>query len=808
MSFARWLLVPGLCMMTISGLDAEDLEPWASRGHAEDRLCRHVQEITDGQFVYTVFQGGTMDGINCRPPIGYAAWSQPWESNRAVRMENVGETDVVNPWLFNGRNGFRTLEEILSRAIEPGMTDREKAFALYWQQTQQRFHAYTADDEVNDPVKVYNVYGYTLCGNDATCLAGLWKSAGLNVAPCRPIGHSITQVFYDDAWHVLDGDEHCFFLLRDNYTVASEAQVTRDHDLIKRTHTYGILARDDRNLDEFSASLYITDTAPTGDRDCARGHTMNMTLRPGEAITWRWGHLTPVKFHGYEDIKDWGQNAVDKVCNGLWEYRPDLTGEVWKRGAEAVENLGWVDGALRPTAQGGGSVTWRIRSPYVFVGGRLEAEGDGAQFELSWDGKNWQACEADLDGFFPPASPARYEFLLRCTLPDGAALRSIGIIGDLQMAVLTLPGMVVGDNRFVYTDDTQGPRNVRVTHTWVERSLSSPPPAPPGPVFPEDGATVEGTKIVFRWTPPDAPEGHEIADYEFRLSDRPDMRWALSPNFTKLISNTADRGKAQYSLPREGLISPRRVYYWSVRARNRHNLWGPWSKVWTFRANGPAVPEAVGLQLDEATGVYILKWQAHPEGRTPVRYRVYGSDEKGFSVSDEPYAVNVGNQKEKLPTPFPANFVAETADCHLPVIGDGIDLPNANRAYYRVVAIDEKGNRSWSSDYAEAPRPLIVVEGDLNAKIGETFRCPLRCVRSLGDLRCRMINGNSYNAHYWDQEQPQWELESGPEWLSLSGDEPVLAGVPDRVGTHDVVVKATIDGRGATSRLLRIEVSR
>ena len=40
-----------------------------------------------------------------------------------------------------------------------------------------------------------------------------------------------------------------------------------------------------------------------------------------------------------------------------------------------------------------------------------------------------------------------------------------------------------------------------------------------------------------------------IADYHFELSDRPDMSWPLSTNFSKLISKTADRGQAQYTLP-------------------------------------------------------------------------------------------------------------------------------------------------------------------------------------------------------------------------------------------------------------------
>ena len=33
------------------------------------------------------------------------------------------------------------------------------------------------------------------------------------------------------------------------------------------------------------------------------------------------------------------------------------------------------------------------------------------------------------------------------------------------------------------------------------------------------------------------------------------MSWPLSPNFYKLISKTADRGKSQYTLPHGGLLA-------------------------------------------------------------------------------------------------------------------------------------------------------------------------------------------------------------------------------------------------------------
>ena len=38
-----------------------------------------------------------------------------------------------------------------------------------------------------------------------------------------------------------------------------------------------------------------------------------------------------------------------------------------------------------------------MRSPYVFVGGRLEIEGSGAKFSVSWDGATWHELTDGLD---------------------------------------------------------------------------------------------------------------------------------------------------------------------------------------------------------------------------------------------------------------------------------------------------------------------------------------------------------------------------------------------------------------------------
>lgn len=185
------------------------------------------------------------------------------------------------------------------------------------------------------------------------------------------------------------------------------------------------------------------------------------------------------------------------------------------------------------------------------------------------------------------------------------------------------------------------------------------------------------------------------------------MAWPLSSNFSKLVSNTADRGKPRYRAPSAGLLTPGREYYWRVRARNGKGVWGPWGKTWSFTPGGPAQPVELTLEPAKGTDVkVVLRWKPNAAGRKPVKYRVYGSDEKGFSVSDAPYRRNVGQSKD-LPAEAAANFVAETSDTELTVLGAGVDLPNANRAFYRVVAVDDKGTRSGPSDYAAVARPFI-----------------------------------------------------------------------------------------------------
>jgi hypothetical protein len=736
----------------------------------QDAPKSHAETVSKSGHAYVVVQGGTVDGRSCRSPAGvYEGWTQTFESNRSVRLENVGDTDVVNPWLSNGRNGFRSVHEIIASALKPGMSDREKALALYDQQIRHRWHWHGDNDELGDPVKVFNVYGHNTCGNDSICLAGLWKRAGLKVSAVCAVGHCISQVWFDGRWNLLDGDQQGHYLLRDGRTVASEADVARDHDLVKRAHTLGILHPESRRASESQAALFVLEDGERGTRDSAARHTMDMTLRPGEALVWKWGRRNPLRVHGAPD----GHRAPQTVANGLWEYRPDLSKDLWRKGADRAENVRATPDGLAAEDGKSASVEWTVKAPYVFIGGKLEVEGSGARFEVSTDGSAWKPVETDLDAQFPASGRAFYSAKLRCTLAGAARLKRLGVSIDLQMAPLSLPEMVVGENRFTYTDASPGARSVRLTHEWTERSSTRPPAAPASAVSPPDGGKSAGTQVSFAWSPASDPDGDRIADYHFQLSDRKDFAYTLSSSLNRLMSKVPGGAGPRFALPRPGLLAPGQEYFWRVRAQDDKGVWGPWSGPWRFTADGPGVPVDVRIEAG------VLRWKANPAGTRPAKYRVYGSDEKGFSIGDEPFEVLGGERA-------PANFIAETAKPEFAVLGSG----GSNRAYYRVMAVDAAGQRSADSDFAESPRPFLFAPAPA-AKAGREFKLLVGSIRSLGDARAR--DASKPQTKFWETERPKFALAEAPAWLSIDPATGLLSGTPPAPGRVKAVVAASLE---------------
>ncbi len=766
----------------------------------------HSETITSADHEYTIEMGGTMDGPATREPIGYGYWRQNYEPMRTVRMANVGDTPVVNPWVFtNDRGHWRTCKEMTDWVGAPYEDEVERAVALWWWETRHRFHTYTGDAENTDAVKVWNVYGHTLCGNDAQVMADVWRTAGFEIHYPRIQGHAISEVYAGGRWNLIDGDENILTLLRDNETGANEADIRRDHDLIKRTHCYGILGSDSRRVDEFSASLYVHEDQPKQKQGLRTrlGHEMKFTLRPGEALVWGWENR--LKAHGQDETMREGKKPL---ANGWWEYAPRLTEARIAADAESAEGI--VAGA--DGVRGEGALVYRVRAPYVMVGGSVEVDGEALGLDLSWDGEEWiELAGEDIDEHFPLEGPARYTYLLRVRVAAGGALRSLRIANDLQMAPLCMPYLELGENRVQYTDETEGARQVELTHEWVERSDNQPPSTPPRPIFPANGARLDHTQVRFEWPAATDPDGDAIADYQFQLSRYEDMRWPMSPNFFKLLSRTAEKGTEHFTLPYRGLLNPETTYYWQVRARDAQGLWGAWSEVWSFQPGGPGVPTNLAMRVDEEARTVMISWRDNPVGEKPVAYKVYGSNERGFTVSDVEYEVWMGNQENQVSgwVPTPANLMETTAARSIQVVGAGLDAANANRGYYRVVAVDANGIESGPSDYVEMPRPLICTAAAIEGKVGEPLAASVGTIWSMQDLACRTLDDPQkiYNAAFWEVEHPVYALAGGPDWLTIDAESGALTGTPPDAGEFAATVTASIEGVGEDAMEITVRVA-
>jgi hypothetical protein len=177
---------------------------------------------------------------------------------------------------------------------------------------------------------------------------------------------------------------------------------------------------------------------------------------------------------------------------------------------------------------------------------------------------------------------------------------------------------------------------------------------------------------------------------------------------------------------------------------------------------------------------------------------VYGSDEKGFSISKEPYEVmGLGR--------VPGNYVGTTTNTEMLVVTPEPDLRNMNRCYYRVVAVDAHGTQSGCSDYVEMPHPFIYTRPVAEAKVGEPYEYRPKTIMSLGDLQYRL---ESRDREFRDREEYTFSLVTGSKWLDIDPETGALTGTPSSsdLGTANVRVAVENQFGGSATHAYRLAV--
>src|SRR6266511_2693295 len=355
----------------------------ASAEHVDDRV------VTTPTARYQIVVGGTLDSFNS---ASYETTDNDktmmevprFQPDRFLRLANIGTADVINPWVVvNGRRAWHSADDLLGSIIRPGMTDREKAFALFGFFSRIDVQAHNNNlrvDEVMpdldaapgfntfreraDPIKAVNSYYPSGCILSAANLVIMARHAGLRarLLAAAPLDgpydqHGGAEIEYDGAYHYFDPEARTFFLSRDNETVASYADIHRDPRLVLRTHAHGFAAQECKAA---FILLYREHFPPYEVPVEQWTHRMDLRLRPGEELTYRWQHEGKYRY---------GRNSRNKpgvpyrLASALLTYQPDLTDRRYRDGivhevntamsvgrndvSVRTDNRGPADGGLR-----------------------------------------------------------------------------------------------------------------------------------------------------------------------------------------------------------------------------------------------------------------------------------------------------------------------------------------------------------------------------------------------------------------------------------------------------------------------------
>lgn len=228
---------------------------------------------------------------------------------------------------------FTNAETILASILDAGMTDKEKALAIYEFVKAWRFHWHLEHERerVFDPVKLIGVYGFGHCGETAWAMEQLARRAGLEARVWELYGHIVSELYFDGRWHILDADLELTYDHPDGH-LASVEELAASPSL---DPVYGHLY----------SSTQDNHISPSG---TLSSHSMALRLSPGDSIVFE---EKPVKF----------------LPRSLRKRFDPTT----RHPSELFPSSKWAVGRLVKTLGAGQHV---VEVPYALREGRLKAE--------------------------------------------------------------------------------------------------------------------------------------------------------------------------------------------------------------------------------------------------------------------------------------------------------------------------------------------------------------------------------------------------------------------------------------------------
>lgn len=436
-----------------------------------------------------------------------------------------------------------SMESIVKDITAGCKTDKDKAIACFNFMVRMVYIPYIYDrpkemsggglQSVTDPVKNLVVYGSGGCGIQMTMFSTLCHAAGLEARSLNPgFAHVSNEVKWDGKWHWLDvwlplylydekGEIYSYEELMADRTLAPAAIAAGRHS---ENFMY--------NPQDANALKNVTKFGPSGTGVRKVDYAENLTLRPGEQVTWMWGNVgkwywpeeryacPAFKFPSDKSAKQafpfWepyekpipggphpgGKHIYYRYYgNAVFVSQPALTARGLAEydmkldsGSDegTAANMQVAKDGLALARAGSGSVVIPFVLPYVLADAEIEGEtalgeGDQATLDFSIDGgKAWLGNKEIVGGKFGPVSigkpnskefpkgtvSGQYKYLLRVTLKSEkqlAMLKSLKVTNTTMLNFYSRPWLETGKNNVTVTAEGDlAKAPLEVTWKWLE----------------------------------------------------------------------------------------------------------------------------------------------------------------------------------------------------------------------------------------------------------------------------------------------------------------------------------------------------
>jgi len=401
----------------------------------------------------------------------------------SYELLNRSDRPVRNVRLrVNGHPNWHSIGELAADAVKGADTDQEKATALYRFFEQNCFHnSATRGSEMLDPVKMFNVWGFGLCGDVSRCYVRMARRAGIEARAWNLRDHALAEARFDGGWHLFDVDIGTTFPLGEGGTPGSLGQViAAGPDFVRSIYQPLV----NRKMTETYVKAFQAkdrheafDLPPQPDEAF---HTIRVDLAPRQAVRW-----TRANTGVYFTSNRWYRPTT--FSNIRYEWHPTES-----RAALAVcrvQDLGVTEAEdglmLAPPSGKTGQVEIPIATCYPLVDGffvfRLE-QGTKQEVKVAFQpGKRgWlhltdkalrsrnKLTYVSLSPFFANGTgDPDYGGTLRITLSGNARLSTLELIAVGQIATASLPRLKAGTNRIAWSCEGQAPQ-VDLQLNWSE----------------------------------------------------------------------------------------------------------------------------------------------------------------------------------------------------------------------------------------------------------------------------------------------------------------------------------------------------